>query len=1315
MDALQESYDKNEGDDYVQEGFKTLIDGIKSTVEEQSKRNSRGFKLASMKAGSMEVQELSYQSKQSDPGFGHVKSTKSYRLSAEGKKIVDSEVDTSFDYSVDSKNKRKITLKTTVKTANTAELVSSQTREGFFQRLVESTDTQGLQKIFSYQKWLQVSETIKQGGKTLSTITKSHTLIPETRQHQFEISFEESGMGDRVIVDEYGRDVQNLIRRDASGEWLCASEYQHDGAGRVVSLVKYGFTDADKQLPLTTVNYDEQGHINCVLERDYTASSDKHSTLTTTWVWDTRANTCTKTVVLADAKDVVIDRKVEVLKVDTDGTTITQGSFSKQARYDVKSRTVELIERGAGGADGTLKTKGVYNEGGRLVSVDRFSVKGEKEKSLANDAFVYDANHRLVSQTDSLGSTTRYEYDQYDRLLSQDKNGVVIRNSYPDGKVVPIASEATVEGGPGNDSAIVLGTQVVDALSRLSERAANSHTETYLYKGGSRLPEREARQGPEVLSGYVSMWDQATHTYTETCPVRDTLDGSDTNTLSTSTLLSFRGQVLKLTDIAGQVTTYTYDAYDRLINTISAVCRNVFSYADNGRLATETIQDLTGKRSLTVTYVYDLLGRETSRTFSGQGMATHTLERELTVDGRLACSTLKVNGKQDSSDHYTYDANKRLIGWTCTNKGHVIVKGDVPLIGQSFTYDLLGHVTQTQLEYEKTNGYTAKPRYDQEFVAGKPGLLSKHGGDTISSDSEGRLTSKDVSYYDNGKVRTSRWAGTRFFRDSMLAYGYDDLGRIRGQFPISGNNIEHGYQFHYRLGNIYARTEKYRHLILLNESRGCYLQQNRTKNGESVESVSTSFELRDAAGTVFATIDEKGGIEYHSYTPYGSRIFDEKSAHWLGFKGEPQLWDGQYYLGSNRLYDPKLMSFRTPDPLSPFGPGGPAAYAFCEGDPVNYHDPSGYSRESTFSYVQSGPVMNTKEFRIAMAVAGVALAPLTGGGSLTIVMTTGWAVLGAGLEIASIVLEESDPELASTLGVLGFAAGLGGMAAEIVATARMPERGVRGFGKLKTGRYLDGNALRINETRTMKFEGGSGDIRYQAAMNAYMQPRMGPSGNTIWMTPLTTNSEVTEKTLLRIFKGTAPGVRPRINIFSGTHGSPYGVRMYKRLEVDGRFIDNPFEGLRMEMPEFYAADEQIASLYRDKADITVFNVGQYAPEAGLEPRPMMRSEMWRSMGEADHSIMAFCHSSVDQDVLGGVGPIADYYQLKPLHPDTYSNLAPSLPAQVAVVPDFLAGKLGEFYRPARHIPSPHAVGLPELWGPSKIPYESPWTETLKLF
>lgn len=99
----------------------------------------------------------------------------------------------------------------------------------------------------------------------------------------------------------------------------------------------------------------------------------------------------------------------------------------------------------------------------------------------------------------------------------------------------------------------------------------------------------------------------------------------------------------------------------------------------------------------------------------------------------------------------------------------------------------------------------------------------------------------------------------------------------------------------------------------------------------------------DGLGSIVA---ERGfGRGEWSFLPYG-QFLQQRAVGGLRFAG--QWFDPPvqgYLLGNgNRLYSPAIMRFLSPDSLSPFGVGGVNVYAYCSGDPINYHDPSGQTR-----------------------------------------------------------------------------------------------------------------------------------------------------------------------------------------------------------------------------------------------------------------------------------------------------------------------------------------------------------------------------------
>ncbi|NIF16813.1 RHS repeat-associated core domain-containing protein [Pantoea sp. Cy-639] len=92
-----------------------------------------------------------------------------------------------------------------------------------------------------------------------------------------------------------------------------------------------------------------------------------------------------------------------------------------------------------------------------------------------------------------------------------------------------------------------------------------------------------------------------------------------------------------------------------------------------------------------------------------------------------------------------------------------------------------------------------------------------------------------------------------------------------------------------------------------------------------------------ASGSVIADSPEPTA----GYSAYGQRF--GALASLLGFNGEyldPK--SGWYLLGrGHRAYNPALMRFQAPDTLSPFDEGDINRYAYCQGNPITFTDPTG--------------------------------------------------------------------------------------------------------------------------------------------------------------------------------------------------------------------------------------------------------------------------------------------------------------------------------------------------------------------------------------
>ncbi|MDZ3994946.1 RHS repeat-associated core domain-containing protein [Pseudomonas sp. Teo4] len=119
-----------------------------------------------------------------------------------------------------------------------------------------------------------------------------------------------------------------------------------------------------------------------------------------------------------------------------------------------------------------------------------------------------------------------------------------------------------------------------------------------------------------------------------------------------------------------------------------------------------------------------------------------------------------------------------------------------------------------------------------------------------------------------------------------------------------------------------------------------------------------------------------------AYAPYGHRLDSEMKAL-LGFNGQRRdpVTKG-YSLGNGRrLYSTKTRRFCSPDILSPFDEGSLNAYAYCEGDPINRHDPTGQFFQNLFRSLRSSALKNTGR-AINFATSGISRNPVPADKSL---------------------------------------------------------------------------------------------------------------------------------------------------------------------------------------------------------------------------------------------------------------------------------------------------------------------------------------------
>lgn len=173
-------------------------------------------------------------------------------------------------------------------------------------------------------------------------------------------------------------------------------------------------------------------------------------------------------------------------------------------------------------------------------------------------------------------------------------------------------------------------------------------------------------------------------------------------------------------------------------------------------------------------------------------------------------------------------------------------------------------------------------------------------------------------------------------RETLLcSYRYDPLDRLVDCTPFAQSPNQRFYLKDRLATEIQGVVQ---HSIMQHDDKLLAQQQRQSSTAE------TRLLATDQQRSVLNVLDV-ARLHPLAYSPYGHRPAESGLLSLLGFNGErPDLVTGCYLLGNGyRAFNPVLMRFNSPDSWSPFGEGGLNGYAYCVGDPVNRHDPSGHT------------------------------------------------------------------------------------------------------------------------------------------------------------------------------------------------------------------------------------------------------------------------------------------------------------------------------------------------------------------------------------
>jgi RHS repeat-associated protein len=518
-------------------------------------------------------------------------------------------------------------------------------------------------------------------------------------------------------------------------------------------------------------------------------------------------------------------------------------------------------------------------------------------------AYGYDALGRLVVTVDAAGYVTRYDFDMLGRLRSE---------------VSPDRGHRSYRYTA--DGALWRSVDAKDQVIELAYDAAG-RPQTRTDVAGAGDAER-----------------QVTWTY-------DAIDGVPQGASA--------GRLVKVEELVSGTelaTTFRYDAAGRITHEqrcIDATCMELGrSYDLAGRLDTLSYPDATGALAggEAVVHRYDATGRLV-------GVGDYVTDIDYALDGRID-AIRAGNGVRTA---YVRDPARR---WA----DDLSVTDGAPLYRAHYEHDLTGRITFVE-EAAPTNTGTFDYDFDdlgrlEQVTASDPALDRSYGFDAI-----GRMTyhSQHGAYYYDDPAHPHGMTST----DAGSTRRYDANGNVDRLSDPSGRNFKLAwsvmdrptvigpYDMTYDVGG--ARVKKtgpttglyfgdlvaiedgqlvtYHYagsrLIARNDGKPYYYHQDHTNSPRLVT---------DKDGAV---------VSSYQYEAFGAPVVETEAfadpIGYLGLQGDQDL--GLVYLGA-RYYDPTSARFLSADSVvrDAYAPQSLDRYAYVEGDPVNYWDPSGHLR-----------------------------------------------------------------------------------------------------------------------------------------------------------------------------------------------------------------------------------------------------------------------------------------------------------------------------------------------------------------------------------
>ncbi|PKG37224.1 RHS repeat protein [Psychromonas sp. Urea-02u-13] len=563
----------------------------------------------------------------------------------------------------------------------------------------------------------------------------------------------------------------------------------------------------------------------------------------------------------------------------------------------------ELYDSNFADLSHTYELKGLFRV---YTEVDLFGNEIFKETYDSNNNLIlktineYDGYSNLISQTDIKGRTTRYEYDQWQRVISITKNvdGEAVIQNY---EYCRFAQENLATNISVNQ--VSLGTQEYDGLFRMSSRTyAGGKSELYSYNNSKFMPSHVISANNNRLEfGYNSQSQETTsinvvgqnelsinYQYDVSGNIKSSISLNESSSYTYNALGQLESETIVI-DGVSRTSTYNYSLLGKLISSVDYFGnREEYSYDQYGR--TSSIIAYSNSGAVLTNYEYDSFSRviKEREVYRTEEMITNLtldslgleLVREVLINGQTLCrfeqdytESIQISNRrfykdsQLTTEEFIYDSFDRLVTYQVAGPNAPKDEFLNILASQSFTHDVLNNITGVTTNFiDESVNYTSFTYMEHNPVQLKS-VTNTHADYPayveFQYDAEGNLLNdeklRSYSYNAYGQVESVSDNG-----QLLSNCHYDSSGQIISKV-VEGTKTD----FYYQEGELKNES--------LGEAHSSYTAsgQSRLYNGITLNTL--QFMVSNAQDSIVNTLalteDETGEIVMakteRSYTPYG--------------------------------------------------------------------------------------------------------------------------------------------------------------------------------------------------------------------------------------------------------------------------------------------------------------------------------------------------------------------------------------------------------------------------------------------------------------